>query len=123
MEDKKGDFHESIYNGSNSRFRRAIARRYINEGHEVIASGRRTDRLEKLKAEIGCLTETLDVTDKEAVFEVFSRHTDIDVLVNNAGLALGLEPAQETDIEDWERMVDTNIKGVMYCTRRLCRTW
>ncbi len=83
----------------------------------MIASGRRTDRLEKLKAEIGCLTETLDVTDKEAVFEVFSRHTDIDVLVNNAGLALGLEPAQETDIEDWERMVDTNIKGVMYCTR------
>lgn len=103
--------------GATSGFGEAIAKRYIKEGHQVIAAGRRKDRLEKLAETTGCMTEILDVTDKKAVFEVFAKHTDIDVLVNNAGLALGLQPAHETDIEDWEKMVDTNIKGVMYCTR------
>lgn len=103
--------------GATSGFGEAIAKRYIKEGHQVIMTGRRKDRLEKLAETTGCMTEILDVTDKKAVFEVFAKHTDIDVLVNNAGLALGLQPAHETDIEDWEKMVDTNIKGVMYCTR------
>jgi len=103
--------------GATSGFGEAIAKRYIKEGHTVVAAGRRKDRLEKLSKETGCMTEVLDVTDKDAVFQVLNKHEDIDVLVNNAGLALGLQPAQETDIEDWERMVDTNIKGVMYCTR------
>jgi len=103
--------------GATAGFGEAIAKRFINEGHSVVAAGRRKDRLDALAKETGCDIEVLDVTDKDAVFDVFSRHTDIDVLVNNAGLALGLEPAQETDIEDWDRMVDTNIKGVIYCAR------
>jgi NADP-dependent 3-hydroxy acid dehydrogenase YdfG len=61
----------------------------------------------------------LDVRDREQVFEEFGSQTDIDVLLNNAGLALGLEPAWEVNIDDWETMVDTNIKGLMYCTRAL----
>ncbi|PLX68723.1 MAG: hypothetical protein C0603_06105 [Denitrovibrio sp.] len=103
--------------GATAGFGEAIAKRFINEGHSVVAAGRRKDRLDALAKETGCDIEVLDVKDKDAVFDVFSRHTDIDVLVNNAGLALGLEPAQETDIEDWDRMVDTNIKGVIYCAR------
>jgi len=103
--------------GATSGFGDAIARRFVKEGHQVIAAGRRKERLEKLAQETGCSFEVLDVTDKKAVFEVFSKYPEIDVLVNNAGLALGLEPAQETDIDDWDKMVDTNIKGVIYCAR------
>jgi len=103
--------------GATSGFGEAIAKRFANEGHTVIASGRRKERLEKLAAEINCETVVLDVTDKDAVFETFKKYTDIDVLVNNAGLALGLEPAHQVDIADWEQMVDTNVKGVLYCTR------
>jgi len=103
--------------GATSGFGEAIARKFVKEGHTVVAAGRRQERLEKLASEIGCETVVLDVTDKDAVFATFKAMEDIDVLVNNAGLALGLEPAQEADITDWERMVDTNIKGLMYCTR------
>lgn len=103
--------------GATSGFGRAIAERYIKEGHEVVISGRRQDRLKLFAEETGCQYEVLDVTDKKAVALVFSKHSDTDILVNNAGLALGLQPAQEAELEDWEQMVDTNIKGVMYCTR------
>lgn len=103
--------------GATSGFGEAIARRFKKEGHKVIASGRRVDRLEKLSKELDIDYEVLDVTDRQSVFDLFAKCQDLDVLVNNAGLALGLEPAYETDIEDWEKMVDTNIKGVMYCTR------
>ena len=103
--------------GATSGFGEAIARRSVKEGHEVIAAGRRTERLNKLKEETGCQIVMLDVTDKKTVCKIFSKFSDIDVLVNNAGLALGLEPAYESDLSDWEAMVDTNIKGVMYCTR------
>lgn len=105
--------------GATSGFGEAILKRFIKEGHTAVAAGRRKDRLEKLSAETGCAYEVLDVRDRDAAFEVLGRHTDTDVLVNNAGLALGLQPAYETDIDDWERMVDTNIKGVMYCTRAI----
>jgi NADP-dependent 3-hydroxy acid dehydrogenase YdfG len=103
--------------GATSGFGEAIARRYANEGHTVIAAGRRAERLNKLANDINCETVVLDVREKDAVFATFEKYNDIDVLVNNAGLALGLQPAHETDLDDWERMVDTNIKGVMYCTR------
>jgi NADP-dependent 3-hydroxy acid dehydrogenase YdfG len=66
---------------------------------------------------------TLDVRDREAVSAVFSSlpadFAEVDLLVNNAGLALGLEPAYRASLDDWDTMVDTNIKGVMYCTRAL----
>lgn len=103
--------------GATSGFGEAITKKFSSAGYEVVASGRRADRLEKLSKESGIKFELLDVTDKDRVFEVFKKHPDIDILVNNAGLALGLEPAYETNIEDWEKMVDTNIKGVMYCAR------
>lgn len=105
--------------GSTSGFGEAIAYKFINNGYEVVVSGRRRERLIDISKKTGFLFEVLDVTNKEDVFRVFEKHSDTDILVNNAGLALGLEPAHETSIEDWERMIDTNIKGVVYCTRAI----
>ncbi|MEJ2491462.1 MAG: SDR family oxidoreductase [Desulfuromonadales bacterium] len=114
-----------LITGASAGFGEACARQFANPGNRLILSARRRERLEALAAE---LTETcpvyvleLDVRDRAAVEEaVNSLPADfraIDVLVNNAGLALGLEPSYEVAIEDWEIMVDTNIKGLMYCTR------
>jgi len=109
--------------GASSGFGAAIARRFAAEGHAVVAAARRAERLHELKKEFGArlLPLPLDVRDRAAVERAVTQlppaFADIDVLVNNAGLALGLEPAQRTDPEDWERMVDTNVKGLMYCTR------
>ncbi|RKG93509.1 SDR family NAD(P)-dependent oxidoreductase [Corallococcus terminator] len=101
----------------------AVARRFVKEGARVIATGRRGERLDALKAELGdkLLPVTLDVTDRAAVQKVFDSlpadFAQVDVLVNNAGLALGLDPAQTARLEDWDVMVDTNVKGLLYCTR------
>lgn len=109
--------------GATSGFGTAIARQAIAAGHRVIASGRRTERLQQLRDELGTNLHTvpLDVTDNTAVIAAIgtlpAEFAAIDVLVNNAGLALGLGPANTASIDDWDRMVDTNIKGVMYCTR------
>jgi 3-hydroxy acid dehydrogenase/malonic semialdehyde reductase len=109
--------------GATAGFGAAIARRYVREGHLVVASGRRLERLRALKDELGdaCHALELDVRDRAAVERVFealpARFHDVDVLVNNAGLAMGLEPAQEAKLDDWDTMVDTNVKGLMYCTR------
>src|SRR3546814_14166332 len=100
-----------------------IARRFIKEGHRVVATGRRTERLATLAAECGERLHALvlDVLDREAIAQAIASlpaaFAAIDVLVNNAGLALGLKPAHEADLADWEQMVDTNIKGLMYMTR------
>jgi len=112
-----------LVTGATSGFGAAIARRFAREGHRIIASGRRVDRLEALGAELGdaVLTVPLDVRDPAAVERaVAGLPADfgaIDLLVNNAGLALGLEPAQRASLDDWERMVDTNVKGLMTVTR------
>jgi 3-hydroxy acid dehydrogenase/malonic semialdehyde reductase len=109
--------------GATSGFGAAIARRFVRDGHRVIATGRRVDRLDGLRAELGdaVLTVPLDVRDRAAVDRAIAGLPDdlaaIDLLVNNAGLALGLEPAQRASLDDWERMVDTNIKGLMIVTR------
>lgn len=109
--------------GASAGFGAAIARRFVAEGHRVIAAARRTDRLDALRAELGdaLLPVALDVTDRAAIEAVIGQlpadWSAIDVLVNNAGLALGLEPAQRASLEDWERMVDTNIRGLMTMTR------
>ncbi|RYZ33090.1 MAG: SDR family NAD(P)-dependent oxidoreductase, partial [Myxococcaceae bacterium] len=101
----------------------AVARRFVKEGARVIATGRRGERLEALKAELGdrLLPVTLDVTDRAAVQQAFDSlpadFAQVDVLVNNAGLAMGLDPAQTARLEDWDVMVDTNVKGLLYCTR------
>jgi 3-hydroxy acid dehydrogenase / malonic semialdehyde reductase len=109
--------------GATSGFGEATARRFSAEGWNVAISGRRTDRLNKLKAELKgpCHVVTLDVTDRAAVEAAFNSlpapFSPVDVLVNNAGLAVGLEPADAVALDDWDAMVDTNIKGLMYCTR------
>lgn len=110
--------------GATAGFGAAIVRRYIREGHRVVALGRREERLDALRQEFApeqIHTVVLDVRDnaalERAIAELPAAFADIDVLVNNAGLALGLEPAQRADLNDWERMVDTNIKGLMYVTR------
>ena len=101
----------------------ATALRFAGEGWNVIVTGRRQERLEELAKMIGpsCLPLCLDVGDRAAVEKAFAGLTapfaPIDVLVNNAGCAFGREPAQECLMDDWEAMVDTNIMGVLYCTR------
>ena len=111
-----------IITGATSGFGRAIAQTLIARGHTVVATGRRLPLLESLQKECGerLHIAKLDVTSAQAVTECFAHYektlSGIDVLVNNAGLALGLSGAHEAKLEDWERMVDTNIKGLMYCT-------
>ena len=109
--------------GATSGIGRATAERFIEEGWTVVAMARREERLQELQdahpGSVHCFK--LDVRDKAAVENVFSeakeRFGAPDVLVNNAGLALGLEPAQACSLDDWDTMVDTNIKGLLYCTR------
>ena len=111
--------------GATAGFGAAIARKFVHEGHKVVATGRRADRLAQLADELGdkVATLTLDVTDRAAVEGVVARlphgFSAIDVLVNNAGLALGLEPAQRADPDDWETMIDTNVKGLARVTLAL----
>lgn len=99
--------------------------RFAQEGAYIIASGRRTERLSELKKAIGDKLHTivLDVRDassvSKAVQQLPSEFAQVDILINNAGLALGLEPAYQCSAEDWDIMVDTNIKGVLHCTHAL----
>jgi len=104
-----------LVTGATSGFGDAIARRFVRDGHRVIATGRRGDRLAALAAELGVTTLEFDVRDREAVAAI--DFGEVDVLVNNAGLALGLEPAHEAKLDNWDQMVDTNVKGLMYMTR------
>jgi 3-hydroxy acid dehydrogenase/malonic semialdehyde reductase len=112
-----------LVTGATAGFGAAFARRFVKDGHRVIATGRRVERLEKLAAELGAnlLPFALDVTDKEAVAALPTAlpadWQTIDVLVNNAGLALGLAPAQQSDLDDWDTMIATNITGVIHMTR------
>lgn len=111
--------------GATAGFGTAIARRFVAEGHRVVIAGRRGDKLEALRAELGEAVHplTLDVRDRAAIEAAVASlpagFAAIDVLVNNAGLALGLEPAQAAQLDDWETMVDTNVKGLMTMTHAL----
>ena len=113
-----------LITGASSGFGAEIARRFARAGHRIVAAGRRVDRLEALRAELGdaqVLVMPLDVRDGDAVAQAIAGlppdFASVDLLVNNAGLALGLEPAHEASLDDWNRMVDTNIKGLMTVTR------
>lgn len=108
-----------LVTGATSGFGDAIARRFNAEGARVIATGRRAERLEALKKELGarCETAVLDVRSRKAVAALFEKFRDVDVVVANAGLALGLSSAQEADLDDWDEMVDANVKGLMYTVR------
>ncbi len=114
-----------LVTGATAGFGAAFARRFIKDGHRVIATGRRTERLAGLQAELGenLLTAPLDVTDRAAVAGFLGALPEawrqIDVLVNNAGLALGLSPAWESDLTDWDTMIATNISGLVHITRAI----
>ena len=113
--------------GATSGFGEACARRFANEGWKLILAARRAERLKELQAALGgehvVYAAPLDVRDLGAVKAFLSglpeNFSAIDVLVNNAGLALGMGPAHRADMEDWHIMVDTNIKGVLHCTHEV----
>ncbi len=121
MEEKRQK--TALITGATSGFGEACARLFIAEGWKVITTGRRKDRLAELRAEFGsaCHTIVQDVRDHEMVKidieNLPKEFNTIDLLVNNAGLALGLEPSHKASMDDWETMVDTNIKGLLYYTR------
>ena len=117
----------AMITGATSGIGRAIARRLAKEKYDLILTGRRSERLEELKREIeqenevGVLTLCFDVREYEQVEQAINSLTgsweSIDILINNAGLAAGLDPIHTGLLSDWEQMIDTNIKGLLYVTR------
>jgi 3-hydroxy acid dehydrogenase / malonic semialdehyde reductase len=111
--------------GASSGFGAAVARKFAADGARVIASARRAERVQELASEFSpqVLPLSLDVRDREAVAVAVAGLPEefkaVDLLVNNAGLALGLGPAQDADLDDWDQMIDTNCKGLVYCTREI----
>ena len=111
--------------GASSGFGAAVARKFAVDGARVIASARRAERVQGLASEFGpqVLPLSLDVRDRDAVAAAVAGLPEefkaVDLLVNNAGLALGLNPAQDADLDDWDQMIDTNCKGLVYCTREI----
>jgi 3-hydroxy acid dehydrogenase/malonic semialdehyde reductase len=113
-----------LITGATAGFGLAIARRFGGESNRIIAVGRRKDRLDALVKELGANAVhpiVLDVRDRAGVASAVAalppELAAIDLLVNNAGLALGLAPAYQASLDDWDTMVDTNIKGLMYLPR------
>ncbi len=111
-----------LVTGASSGIGAAVARRFAHAGFWVVAAGRRAERLSELKQELGsdCHVVPLDVTQRSAVEAAVAslpeRFRGIDVLVNNAGLGLGPTEMPGSDPDDWDRMIDTNIKGLLYVT-------
>ncbi|MFO7578060.1 MAG: SDR family oxidoreductase [Pelovirga sp.] len=111
-----------LITGATAGFGRACARHFAARNWQLILTGRRTERLQALRDELGSAVSailTLDVRNRQQVFDLLTPLPPVDVLLNNAGLALGLEPAWEVNPDDWDTMIDTNIKGLTYCTRAL----
>jgi 3-hydroxy acid dehydrogenase/malonic semialdehyde reductase len=114
-----------LVTGASSGFGAAVARRFAGNGARVIVAARRADRVRDLADEFGpsVLPLTLDVRDRAEVAAAIealpAEFAHVDLLVNNAGLALGLNPAQDADLDDWDQMIDTNCKGLVYCTRAI----
>lgn len=119
----------ALITGATAGIGEATAKKFAEEGYNLIITGRRKDRLAGLKAileedfNVSIMALCFDVRNKEEVMETLNNLPDkwknVDVLVNNAGLAVGRSPIQEGDIDDWERMIDTNVKGLLYVTRTI----
>lgn len=112
--------------GATAGFGKAIARKFAENGFNVIITGRRKERLDDLSVELATsgarvLSLNFDVRDQNEVFSAISNLPEewknIDILVNNAGLAAGLGHIDQGDTDDWNRMIDTNVKGLLYVTR------
>ena len=115
----------ALVTGATAGFGAAITRRFVHNGYRVVAIGRRTERLDALRRELGAAVHThgMDVTDAAAVaalpHALPAEWRAVDVLVNNAGLALGMDPAHKASLEDWDTMVATNVTGLIHMTRAL----
>ena len=114
-----------LITGASAGFGEAMCRAFVAAGYQVIGVARRLDKLQGLQAELGerFYPLQMDVADTasvdQALAELPAGFADIDCLVNNAGLALGLEPAAEADFADWMAMIQTNIIGLTYLTRQV----
>lgn len=112
----------ALITGASAGFGAAIARKLAKEGHKVIVTARRKERLLALQQEIGenCLPLAFDITDEKATLQAITELPEawkaIDILVNNAGLALGIGAAQDSSLEDWKQMIATNITGLVTVT-------
>src|SRR5215813_872160 len=113
--------------GATSGFGKACAEKFASECYDLILNGRREERLEEMKSQLekkfniaACLLP-FDVRNRENVFDAIEHIPEswkgIDVLINNAGLALGRDYFDEADIDDWDNMIDTNVKGLLYVSK------
>jgi len=115
-----------LITGATSGFGKACAELFAAKGWQLVITGRRRERLDALAGQLGSgrvHALCFDVRDRSAVEQAIDglppEFSQIDVLINNAGLALGLEMAHEANLDDWETMVDTNIKGLLFMTRKI----
>jgi 3-hydroxy acid dehydrogenase / malonic semialdehyde reductase len=115
--------------GASSGIGAACAHVFAQDGARLLLVARRIERIEKLGVELSCLpgvevhSVQLDVRQQRSVHETLSslpaKWQEIDILINNAGLAAGKDKVQEADVQDWERMIDTNVKGLLFVTREI----
>jgi NADP-dependent 3-hydroxy acid dehydrogenase YdfG len=118
-----------LITGATSGFGEATARLFAAKGWRLILTGRRKERLDRLRDELSgaygakVLTLCFDVRNRDEVEKYLTQlpeeFSQVDVLLNNAGLALGLNPIDEGDIDQWEQMIDTNVKGLLYVTKMI----
>ncbi|EFA29252.1 oxidoreductase, short chain dehydrogenase/reductase family, partial [Haemophilus influenzae HK1212] len=113
----------ALVTGATAGFGLAICKLLIASGYKVIGTGRRAVRLAETHSQLGnhFLPLAFDIRDEQATINALNTLPEgwqaVDLLVNNAGLALGLEPAHKADLQDWYQMIDTNIKGLVTITR------
>lgn len=117
-----------LVTGATSGIGEACALKFADNGDHIIITGRRNERLKELesilrKKGVKTLSLNFDIRIKEDVFKAIDslpeEWKNIDILVNNAGLSLGLDPIQDGDLQDWENMIDTNIKGLLYISKKI----
>jgi 3-hydroxy acid dehydrogenase/malonic semialdehyde reductase len=116
-----------LITGATAGFGEATAKLFAENGYDIILTGRRKERLEELEKKLGSLKNirvlslNFDVRNREDVASVFEDLPEewraVDILINNAGLAVGFDHIDSGNIDDWERMIDTNIKGLLYITK------
>jgi NADP-dependent 3-hydroxy acid dehydrogenase YdfG len=109
----------AVVTGASSGIGAATARRLAREGFEVVAAARRRDRLDALCSDIGARAVTVDVTSAESVAALAAEVANVNVLVNNAGMALGMDPVAEADPGEWRAMYEVNVIGALRVTQAL----